>query len=112
MNRLLLEGDFFKLAQFLPNDFADLLILDPPYNLTKNFNGNCFKKRSKESYALWFEKLVILLKPMLKNDATLYVCSDWKRSGSGCADSNMPGKPGKPRKMSGKSHDRKMPKIL
>jgi len=80
MNHLLLEGDFFKLAQFLPNDFADLLILDPPYNLTKNFNGNCFKKRSKESYALWFEKLVILLKPMLKNDATLYVCSDWKTS--------------------------------
>ena len=26
--------------EFLPDDFVDLLILDPPYNLTKSFNGD------------------------------------------------------------------------
>ena len=33
-------GDIFEVARHLPSGFVDLLILDPPYNLSKNFNGN------------------------------------------------------------------------
>ncbi len=76
----LIEGDFLKIAAHLPNRFIDLLILDPPYNLTKDYNGNRFRRLDGDTYSVWFEKIVELLLPMLKPGATIYVCSDWKTS--------------------------------
>ena len=76
----LIGGDFFTIASHLPTQFIDLLILDPPYNLTKNYNGNYFKKLNKACYISWFERVIELLAPMMKPTATLYVCSDWKTS--------------------------------
>ncbi len=34
-----INADLFEVLGFLPNEFADLIIVDPPYNLDKNFNG-------------------------------------------------------------------------
>ena len=76
----LLAGDVFAIAKFLPTQFVDLLILDPPYNLLKNFNGNVFRKKGAKEYALWFHRLIERLDPLLKPDATIYVCSDWRTS--------------------------------
>ena len=76
----LIQGDIFEIAAYLPSQFVDLLILDPPYNIDKNFNGNRFRKLTKKSYTSWFEKTIDLLAPMMKPDATLYVCSDWRTS--------------------------------
>jgi len=39
----------------LPPSFVDLLILDPPYNLAKDFNGRTFQKQSFETYTKWME---------------------------------------------------------
>ena len=36
------NGDIIETLKKLPDAFADLIIIDPPYNLTKNFNGNTF----------------------------------------------------------------------
>jgi site-specific DNA-methyltransferase (adenine-specific) len=69
--------DIFKIADFLPQNFSDLLILDPPYNLTKTFNSSVFKKRSIEQYAAWFENVLVKLLPTLKKTASVYVCSEW-----------------------------------
>ncbi len=80
LNRQLIEGDFFEVADHLPTQFIDLLILDPTYNLTKNYNGNHFRKLDKTSYRSWFERVIGLLSPMMKTTATLYLCSDWKTS--------------------------------
>jgi len=38
-----IHQDFHEACHFLPTAFADLVILDPPYNLTKNYNGNIFR---------------------------------------------------------------------
>ena len=76
----LIAGDVFEVVQHLPSAFVDLLILDPPYNLSKNFNGEVFKEKGKEEYRLWFQKVVSLLVPTLKPHATVYVCSDWRTS--------------------------------
>ncbi len=76
----LIGGDFFQVAEQLPAAFVDLLILDPPYNLSKNFNGNPFRQKEKEEYRSWFQRVVDLLTPMLRPDATIYVCADWKTS--------------------------------
>lgn len=69
--------DVFQAAEFLPKNFADLLILDPPYNLTKTFNSSTFKKKTIEQYAEWFENVLVKLLPVLKSTASVYVCSEW-----------------------------------
>ena len=76
----LIEGDFLCISDYLPSQFVDLLILDPPYNLTKNYNGNHFRKLHESTYTSWFEKIIESIVPMLKPTSTLYVCSDWRTS--------------------------------
>ncbi len=73
-------GDTLELTERLPQDFVDLLILDPPYNLSKNYNGQPFKEKEKQEYREWFLRIIETLTPTLKPDATIYVCSDWKTS--------------------------------
>lgn len=77
----LIQGDIFKVAGYLPHEFVHLLVLDPPYNLSKDFNGHYFQKKKVNDYRSWFEKLIDYLKPVLTKDATVYVCSDWRTSG-------------------------------
>ena len=76
----LVAGDIFHVAKLLPSEFVDLLILDPPYNLSKDFNGNRFRTKDGTGYRSWFQELVDVLTPTMKPDATIYVCSDWKTS--------------------------------
>ena len=73
-------GDIFSVAKHLPSSFVDLLIVDPPYNITKNYGGSTFRKKPADEYRRWFQALVDLLVPLMKPDATLYVCSDWRTS--------------------------------
>src|SRR5262245_8743812 len=48
-------GDSVQVARQLPSGFVDLLVLDPPYNLTKSFNGRKFAKRPVDEYAKWLD---------------------------------------------------------
>ena len=73
-----IHNDLFAVIDLLPKQFADLIIIDPPYNLTKDFNGFTFKSSSQNEYLdylrSWFPKIVSLLKPT----GSLYLCGDWK----------------------------------
>ena len=73
-------GNTLDVVPHLPHNFVDLLILDPPYNLSKNYNGAPFKERGKQEYQRWFQSILETLKPTLKSNATVYVCADWKTS--------------------------------
>jgi site-specific DNA-methyltransferase (adenine-specific) len=73
-------GDFIALLPQLPKAFVDLLILDPPYNLNKQFGSESFREMSLAEYELWFEGWFAGLLPLLKPAASLYVCGDWKSS--------------------------------
>lgn len=75
-----INQDIMEALQHLPKQFVDLMIIDPPYNLTKNYNGHVFKSRQAEDYASWFENILSSLLPLLRPKATVYVCSDWKTS--------------------------------
>lgn len=77
---LFLRGDFFHLSPDLPKNFVDLLVVDPPYNLRKQYSSLCFQKQSNEDYETWTEQWVSLVKPTLKESASLYVCCDWRSS--------------------------------
>lgn len=76
----IINQDVGELAGYLPDAWVDLLIMDPPYNLSKNYNGHLFKEREKAEYAAWFSSMLASLKHVLKPTATIYVCSDWKTS--------------------------------
>lgn len=73
-------GDTFSVMEKLPHAFVDLMIVDPPYNLSKNYHGNVFKKTNKDEYrkftVSWIEKTL----PLLKENASIYVCCDWESS--------------------------------
>ncbi len=74
------QGDILQAADFFPDAFVDLMILDPPYNLDKNFNGLQFSRKSDSAYSdyleSWFPRLMRLLKP----GASVYFCGDWQSS--------------------------------
>ena len=76
----IINHNIFEVIDCLPNDFVDLLILDPPYNLTKTFTSTTFRKKSITQYAQWFEELLVKLLPNLKDTASVYVCSEWYSS--------------------------------
>jgi site-specific DNA-methyltransferase (adenine-specific) len=73
-------GDAFDVLPLFPERVIDLLIVDPPYNLTKAFGGNLFKKMSDDAYAEFTERWILSVKPLLKPTATVYVCCDWRSS--------------------------------
>ena len=73
-------GNTLEVLSLLPENSVDLLIVDPPYNLDKDFHGNKFKKTSGEIYEEYTENWIKLVKPLLKKNATIYVCCDWLSS--------------------------------
>jgi len=81
LNRTLCQ-DMLSAAPFLPDQFVDLLFVDPPYNLDKAFNGNRFSRQCQTDYLksleTWFVPLLRLLKPT----ASVYICSDWNACGA------------------------------
>ncbi|MCX6841554.1 MAG: site-specific DNA-methyltransferase [candidate division WOR-3 bacterium] len=66
---------------WLPAQFVDLLFLDPPYNLTKTYNGSTFSRQATGEYGTWFESWFVPLLKTLKSSASVYVCADWRSSG-------------------------------
>ncbi len=72
--------DVIEAARCLPDQFVDLLVLDPPYNLTKTFNQTDFKKLPQPEYAAWLERWIAALQPTLKPTASVYICSEWGSS--------------------------------
>ncbi len=73
-------GDAFAVLPLLPEKFVDLLIVDPPYNLDKDFNGKKFKKTTDDLYEEYTETWIKQALPVLKDRATIYVCCDWQSS--------------------------------
>lgn len=73
-----INADVLDALPYIPDGFADLIIIDPPYNLSKNFNGLHFKSMSNEEYLdylySWFPAVIKKLKPT----GSLYLCGDWK----------------------------------
>lgn len=73
-----INEDLLKALPLLPDEFADLIIIDPPYNLTKNFGGKVFNERNDSAYEdylnSWFPSVCKKLKP----NGSLYMCGDWK----------------------------------
>lgn len=77
-----INDDVFHALKFIPDEFADLIIIDPPYNLSKNFNGTKFNARSEESYDEYLQSWFPVVCKKLKSNGSLYICGDWKCTSS------------------------------
>ena len=73
-------GDCFEVLPLLPRGFADLLIADPPYNLNKDYHGSRFRRMDEADYAAYTARWLEAALPLLKPDASVYVCCDWRSS--------------------------------
>jgi site-specific DNA-methyltransferase (adenine-specific) len=78
MQNYVVHGDFFAAAKRIATKSVDLLIVDPPYNLDKDYNGSKFRKRKDEDYAEYTRAWIGAVLPLLKETATVYVCCDWR----------------------------------
>jgi site-specific DNA-methyltransferase (adenine-specific) len=75
-----INQDLRDAIKYLPENFVDLLFIDPPYNLSKNFNSNTFKEMSATEYENWLDSWLNPLKTILKSTGSVYICGDWKSS--------------------------------
>ena len=75
-----INGDTFSILEKIEKNIADLMIVDPPYNIYKDYHGFKFKDKDNLTYEkythLWVESII----PILKENATIYVCCDWNSS--------------------------------
>ena len=78
----LINGDISEVAAMLPDGFADLIIADPPYNLSKRFGATGFTAMPQEQYEAYLRTWFHLVCSKLKPDGSLYLCGDWKCSSS------------------------------
>ncbi len=76
----IIHQDLLGALPYLPQGCVDLLIVDPPYNLSKDFNGSRFSKCDRPTYTAWLQQWIPLLKPLLKPTASAYFCADWATS--------------------------------
>ncbi len=71
----------FDVLDFLPDEFADLIFVDPPYNLSKDFGTVKFKTSSLANYQAYLESWLPRVAAKLKPTGSLYLCGDWKSAG-------------------------------
>lgn len=72
--------DTFRALKYIPDNCVDLLIVDPPYNMRKVFGTNLFKAMGFKDYQKWLDKWLKATVRILKDNASVYICSDWKTS--------------------------------
>jgi site-specific DNA-methyltransferase (adenine-specific) len=72
--------DIFDILDYLPPQSVDLLFADPPYNLSKSFNGRTFSELPLNQYEEWLDSWIPKLPRILKPTASLYICGDWRSS--------------------------------
>ena len=80
LNRTL-HQDCEEALPLLPRESFHLLILDPPYNKSKVFGATEFRKTSRADYAGLLAGWLDLCLPLMRRDASVYICCDWDTSG-------------------------------
>ena len=73
-------GNSLEIMPLLPAAFADLVIADPPYNMNKTFGENAFRRLSEDEYYKYTLEWLSLVRPIMKETGSIYVCCDWGSS--------------------------------
>lgn len=73
-------ADLFEVCRMIPAGCADLMIVDPPYNLSKDYDGETFQKMKPEQYEAFTKNWLEATAHILKQNGSVYVCCDWESS--------------------------------
>ncbi|MCU0413097.1 MAG: site-specific DNA-methyltransferase, partial [Ignavibacteriaceae bacterium] len=76
----IINQDILSAVKYLPENFVDLLFIDPPYNITKKFNRVVFREMNNDEYEVWLDSWLSKLIVLLKENSSIYICGDWKSS--------------------------------
>ncbi len=66
-------GDCLELFPQVADESVDLIVIDPPYNLGKNFGNNSDKWDSVQAWLDWSKKWLIQSKRVLKPSGSIFV---------------------------------------
>ena len=75
-----LWGDTFKIMPLLPKESVDLIVADPPYNLTKLFGEHKFSRKNAAAYEAYTRSWLTQAFALLKPTGSIYVCADFATS--------------------------------
>lgn len=81
-DNMIINADLFDCIDAIPNKYFDLIIIDPPYNLDKNFNGKKFSSMKTNDYEDYLRSWFYKVCDKLKDNGSLYMCGDWKCTSS------------------------------
>lgn len=73
-----INADILDVLPLMPDDYADLIIIDPPYNLSKDFDTVRFTPMSDEDYEHYLRSWLGKVCSKLKPTGSLYLCGDWR----------------------------------
>lgn len=73
-----INADILDVLPLMPDDYADLILIDPPYNLSKDFDTVRFTPMSDEDYEHYLRSWLGKVCSKLKPTGSLYLCGDWR----------------------------------
>lgn len=72
-NGRIFHGDALEVLQQIPDESVDLIFVDPPYNIGKNFAGRKDKWKTDEDYLKWCYQWIDLCIRKMKPNGSLYL---------------------------------------
>lgn len=79
---MVVNADLYDCIDLIPDNHFDLIIIDPPYNLDKDFHGKVFSAMKQDEYEEYLRSWFYKVCDKLKDNGSLYMCGDWKCSSS------------------------------
>lgn len=79
---MMVNADLYDCIDLIPDNHFDLIIIDPPYNLDKDFHGKVFSAMKQDEYEEYLRSWFYKVCDKLKDNGSLYMCGDWKCSSS------------------------------
>lgn len=73
----IVHADLMAAIAHVPDQMADLIIIDPPYNLTKHFGSSVFSAKKEAAYEEYLRSWLPQVCSKLKPTGSLYLCGDW-----------------------------------
>ena len=71
-NRMVILGDSLKIMRLMKSESVDLIFVDPPYNIGKDFGNSKDKWDDVDSYIKWCKEWIDACMRILKPNGTMY----------------------------------------
>lgn len=71
------NADIMNTIDCVEDESMNLIIIDPPYNLKKDFGNNDFNVMKDDEYEAYLRSWLPKVCSKLTKDGSLYICGDW-----------------------------------